>query len=258
MKLLLHGVGSYGPGMLVGPARWPHYDLIIVEEGSLLLSVEAKSIECEAGDAFLIPPNHSFRGVAGERGASIWVQHFSFARHDMKTPPRSFTRWKGVGKWEWSRTLMRRLSWIQIGEGVARSDRTGGLLLLLLLEEFKAAKMVARPDESGARQTIQLAIDKLENHLLPLPTLKEIAHTAGWSVNYFRDQFRAISGRTLGDFLKQRRLAEAARLLVETRRPIKEIAMLADYSEPASFHRAFFQRYHLTPGKFRSRRVLIV
>ena len=37
MKLLVCGTGSYRRGGIVGPARWPHHDLIVVTGGALTL-----------------------------------------------------------------------------------------------------------------------------------------------------------------------------------------------------------------------------
>lgn len=190
---------------------------------------------------------------------TIWVQHFS--RRGRKAPlalPRSPVRWPGVGQWEWPRTLMRRLSRLQRPGDLPASGEARGLLLALLLEEFKAAGTKEKPEAGGAKTTVQLVLDWVENHALPLPSLKEIAEFAGWSVSHLRDQFRAVSGRPVGEFLKQRRMGEAARLLVETRQPIKEIAVRAGYSDVAAFHRAFHDRYKVTPGHYREQRILMV
>jgi len=259
LKLLLHGVGSYAPGALVGPTYWPHHDLIVIVEGRIDFSLGRRKISCGAGDALVIPPGNGFRGTAGGEGATIWVQHFSPG--GAKTAislPRTPVCWRGVGQWEWPRALMRRLSRIQKVRGTVHADRASGLLLALLLEELRSAASTAPEESSGAEQVIPLVIDWIEHHALPLPPLREIAASVGWSVNYFRDQFRAVSGQTAGEFLKQRRMSEAARLLVETRRPIKEIAMQAGYAEVASFHRAFCDRYKVTPGHYRDQRVLTI
>jgi AraC family transcriptional regulator, mar-sox-rob regulon activator len=258
LSLLLHGVGSVPVGAMVGPACWPHHDLIVVMEGQVNFSIGRSKIVCRGGDALLIPPNHEFRGLAGSDGATIWVQHFSSRKSSLVELPKVPVCWGRVGRWEWPRTLMRRLSRLQKARGEVRSDNPSALLLALLLEEFRTSEAETRSEPSNAERTISFIIDWIEHHALPLPSLKKIAASSGWSVNYFRDQFRAVTGQTVGEFLKQRRLGEAARLLVETRLPIKDIAQQADYAEAASFHRAFLARYRMTPGRYREQRVLAV
>lgn len=228
-------------------------------DGQIDFLLGRRKVSCQAGDALLIPPGHGFHGTAGREGAAIWVQHFlaEDAEACISLPQRPAC-WRGVGLWEWPRVLMRRLSHLQKKRGVVLSDRACGLLLALLLEELRRANGTGRKEFSGSEQVISLVIDWIEHHTLPLPPLKEVAAVAGWSVNYFRAQFQAVSGQTAGDFLKQRRMSEAARLLAETRRPIKEIAVLVGYAEVASFHRAFTDRYKVTPGQYRDQRVLTV
>lgn len=251
----MHGVGSYAAGALIGPARWPHYDLIVVAEGSLELEVGGLAIVCAAGDACLIPPGHGFRGAAGSGGTTIWVQHFAVAERAAEwiALPGKPARWTGVAQWEWPRTLMRRLSRLQ-KRPAAQASRASQMLLALLIEEFKSAEPRKIPAAAGAEKTVHFVMDWIEHHELPLPSLRKIAETAGWSVSYFRDQFRTVNGRPLGEFLKERRMGEAARLLLETNRPIKEIAVQAGYTDVAAFHRAFLRRYKVTPGHYRDHR----
>jgi len=248
-------VGSYSQGGQVGPACWPHYDLIIVLEGVFDLTIDGSTISCKAGDACLIPPDHLFRGIAGSGGITIWVQHFSVRKQTSKMGfsfPLKPVRWPGVGQWEWPRTLMARLSRLQNQPDATILDNPDWLLLAILLEEFKRAGPVEK-GTSAAERIVQRLIDRIENHALPLPTLKEISEFSGWSVSFLRHRFRSVTGRTIGEFLKQRRMAESARLLAETRKPIKEIAMQAGYGDVAAFHRAFLERYKITPGQYRDR-----
>lgn len=243
----------------MGPTCWPHHDLIVLVDGRIDLSVGRRKISCRAGDALLIPPGHAFRGTAGCEGAAIWVQHFSLEGVEAPASlPRKPACWRGVGLWEWPRVLMRRLSRIQKKRGVILSDRASSLLLALLLEELRLADLTGPKEFSGTERVIPLIIDWIEHHALPLPPVREIAAFAGWSVNYFRGQFRAVSGQTVGEFLRHRRMGEAARLLAETRRPIKEIATQAGYADVASFHRAFSGRYKVTPGQYRDLRALTI
>lgn len=259
LKLLVHGVGFYFPGGVIGPACWPHHDLIMVAEGTVDYVVGRRRFHCTPGDALLVPPGCGFSGEAGTEGATIWVQHFACEDPAWKKwldLPKRAAMWPGAGRWEWPRTLMRRLSRAQQGSPRAvAADRAAGLLLAQLLEELQ--RTAGTTPASGPEHTIQVAIDWIEHHALPLPSLREIAAFAGWSVSYFRDQFRAVEGYPVGAFLRQRRMSEAARLLVETRRPIKEIATQAGYAEVAAFHRAFHDRYKVTPGQYRDRQILM-
>lgn len=65
----------------------------------------------------------------------------------------------------------------------------------------------------------------LENDL----TLEGIAKEFHYSKFYVERVFKEHTGQTLYRYMKNRRLNEAAKKLVETRRPIVEIALEAGY-----------------------------
>lgn len=202
-----------------------------------------------------------FHGISGEEGATIWVQHFAVGEQGVPggiSLPATPTRWSAVGQWEWPRLLMQRLSRRQKTPEPAKTDPAGELLLALLLEEFGSSGNLTKYQRTGSARTIHRVIDWIEHHPFPLPAVKDIAGFAGWSMSYLREQFRESSGRSLGEFLKQHRMEEAARLLVETRKPIKEIAIQAGYADVAAFTRAFLDRYKVAPGQYRNQRTLMV
>jgi len=261
VELLLHGIGTFAPGAQIGPARWPHGDLIVVKEGDVVFTSGGSDFACEGGDAFYVPPGRSFQGISGGEGATIWVQHFVVGEQGVPggiSVPTTPARWGAVGQWEWPRLLMRRLSRLQKTPELAKTDLAGGLLLALLLDEFGTSGDLTKCKMTGSERTIQRVIDWIEHHPFPLPAVKDIANLSGWSLSYLRERFREFSGRPLGEFLKQHRMEEAARLLVETRKPIKEIAFHAGYADVAAFTRAFLNRYKVAPGQYRNRRTLMI
>jgi AraC family transcriptional activator of tynA and feaB len=63
------------------------------------------------------------------------------------------------------------------------------------------------------------------------------------------------SGRTFGEWLLDKRLEEARRLLAgpaTAGRPIADIALAAGFGDLSSFYRAFRARWGATPGEFRA------
>ncbi|KAJ56881.1 hypothetical protein ACMU_08055 [Actibacterium mucosum KCTC 23349] len=62
---------------------------------------------------------------------------------------------------------------------------------------------------------------------------------------------RTISGLTASEFLADRKFAEARRLLVDTREPVKDISKALGYRSPAYFSRVFSNKAGKSPGAFR-------
>lgn len=80
-----------------------------------------------------------------------------------------------------------------------------------------------------------------------------IAAAAGMSPSAFSRSFRQYTGRTFTDFVNEVRLGHAARLLIETRKRITDIAYASGYSNIAHFNRQFRRLYRCTPRDYRNR-----
>ncbi len=79
---------------------------------------------------------------------------------------------------------------------------------------------------------------------------------ANTSIFHFHRLFRAFMGRSLAEYIRERRLYYAARDLVETKKSIFDIAFEYGYSSGESFLRAFKSQYGQTPRRFRKIRNL--
>lgn len=259
-KVVRHGVGSYADGAVIGPAEWPHHDLIVVTRGGGSFEIREKRWECQAGDALLIPPGLPFLGRALPGGCSIWVQHFFLESAD----PASATQavldvhvWRGGGASAWSQALMERAHTLQtrdqeVGRPPSEASEEVLVLIGLLMDSLCQSGGMIPAERSPGAHRVARTIEWARNHADAAVDLDTLATRAELSPSQFRTLFRQIAGTTAGKFLRDRRLAEAARLLQETLMPIKEISAHLGYSDPAAFHRAFALKTGMTPARFRA------
>jgi transcriptional regulator GlxA family with amidase domain len=63
--------------------------------------------------------------------------------------------------------------------------------------------------------------------------------------------FREQTGRTVFEFAREARLAEAQRLLAESALSVEEVALAVGFSSAANFSTAFRERFGRTPTAFR-------
>jgi transcriptional regulator GlxA family with amidase domain len=68
--------------------------------------------------------------------------------------------------------------------------------------------------------------------------------------------FRRDLGMSIRDYLRTRRLQEAARLLVETPLRVSEVCYLTGFGDPAGFSRTFRKAFGHCPREYRSGRGL--
>ncbi|MCD8480308.1 MAG: helix-turn-helix transcriptional regulator [Candidatus Cloacimonetes bacterium] len=101
------------------------------------------------------------------------------------------------------------------------------------------------------RTELDKAIRFIENGLKTKLILEDIAEQANMSAWHFHRVFLASTGITVGEYIRKRRMSEAAKELVFTQKPIKQLAGEYQYESQAAFTRSFTNVYGVTPGKIR-------
>ncbi len=103
----------------------------------------------------------------------------------------------------------------------------------------------------GYNNIIMKVIDYIEDNLDGKLSLDEIADKVGYSKFHLNRLFSEIVGFTLYKYIQTRRLTVAAEKLVNTKKPIIEIAYESNYDSQQSFSLAFRQLYLYTPQRYR-------
>ena len=99
---------------------------------------------------------------------------------------------------------------------------------------------------------LQNAIDYIEDHLHDPINLTDVSQAAFSSLSYFHRIFYFMTGYTVKEYIRKRRLSKAAYDLRCTQTPITEIAFNAGYETLESFTRAFKKNFALGPREFRN------
>jgi AraC-like DNA-binding protein len=81
--------------------------------------------------------------------------------------------------------------------------------------------------------------------------LKEVARAVGYNPAYLTDLVRKTTGKTVNNWIIERRIKEASTMLLETNYLIKEIALKLGYRDISHFHRQFRDYYKHTPQTWR-------
>ncbi|MEQ8345116.1 MAG: AraC family transcriptional regulator [Sneathiellaceae bacterium] len=98
---------------------------------------------------------------------------------------------------------------------------------------------------------IALAAEILDREFAAPPTVDRLARDVGLNRNKLSYGFRQLHGLPMTDYLVERRLEAAWRLLQAGALPVTEVAAEVGYRHPASFSAAFRRRYGLAPREVR-------
>lgn len=81
--------------------------------------------------------------------------------------------------------------------------------------------------------------------------LKEVAQAVGYSSAYLTDLVRKLTGKTVNNWIIERRIAQACRLLLETNYSVHQIALEVGYQNLNHFYCQFRDRLNTTPKAWR-------
>lgn len=109
--------------------------------------------------------------------------------------------------------------------------------------------------EHSRTEPITSVIAYIESHLAQKLDLDTVASAVHYSKYHLHRLFTQALGITPHDYIQRRQLTEAAKLLVFSKKPILEIALIAGYESQQAFTGIFKSMYKQTPMEYRERQV---
>lgn len=94
-------------------------------------------------------------------------------------------------------------------------------------------------------------ISYIEKHLLNHLELDHFPGIARYSKYHLLRVFKRETGKTIGEYIRHRRLAIGANLLMDSNESILTIAFLLQFQSQEAFSRAFKEMYSFPPGQYR-------
>lgn len=100
-------------------------------------------------------------------------------------------------------------------------------------------------------ESLQKAIDYMEEHLLDQISIEDIAEQANVSPFHFQRTFMILTDVSVGEYLRRRRLTLAAQELSTTDSKIIDLAFKYGYDSPEAFTKAFRKQHGIAPSEVR-------
>lgn len=152
----------------------------------------------------------------------------------------------------WIRLMESELT----GDERSRDEAVGALLRLVLIELERMSGPEATPDPAGLGLARQ-ALTFIETKALGPLSLTEVARAVGRSATHVAGVVRKETGRTVGQWILEYRMAEARRRLKGTDERVDVIAERVGYADATHFIRLFRRAHGLTPAAWRRRATLL-
>jgi len=108
-----------------------------------------------------------------------------------------------------------------------------------------------------AWESIQKAVDYIENNISDEIYLEKLAEEANLSYFYFHRLFARLVKRSVQEYIKLRRLAHTVESVKDKNKKILDIAVEFGFNSHETFTRAFKDAYGFTPTEYRDEPVLL-
>lgn len=233
--------------------------------------------ESAAGDLLVIPPGqvHEWAEDVLEKKASIWVLEFTasaldpegnmgesllgillhpllapFAFGSQEEPLRLNVPPSQRSGWE---TALRALEAERRKRQPYWQESVQALFTLLLVQicRFTGASHPTLQLQAATQPLLRQVFAVIDARYAEAISLADVAREVFYSPAHLTTTIRRLTGRTVGNWIIWRRIAEARHLLIHTDYTIAQIAEKVGYTDPSHFVRLFRREAGVSPGAWR-------
>lgn len=264
------------PGEPVPEHAHAHDFLVLTyfARGGGALRLQGRELRIRAGDVHLIPPGvvvSATRDTTGLAEAQGWGVYFP---PEVLAPnaPGAFESWRahpllfpfvgGVAggaqrlnvppaqRPAWTERMTALMDELDRRRDGYREAALAHLTLVLVAVSRLAADVVS--DLRIRREPLLADVfDVIERNYAEPISLKDVAASVGVTSGHLTTVVRRKTGRTVGEWVAERRMAQARMLLVQTDLPVGEVARRVGYVDPAYFARCFRRAHGVPPLDWR-------
>lgn len=121
-----------------------------------------------------------------------------------------------------------------------------------IITDFSINLSTYLKNDNSLENGIYIAKSYLDKYYMLEITLEKISYIAGYSTSYFSRSFKKIIGQSYIEYLFNRRIKEAKRLLTETNKSILEISIDTGFENFSYFSSSFKTNTGLSPTEYRN------
>lgn len=236
----------YRPGLRLAPHMHANSYLSFIVEGRYTETYQGNSVTAGAGSVRFLPAFEVHSNTYDDGARCLLVE----------LPPDSIERLKdhahildrpGEVTNPRAALLARRLYSEFRQHDPAANIAIEGLVLEILAESVRSTVAGSR----HVPRWLLRARDMIQAQFLDVPSLTEIARTAGVHPVHLSREFRRHFDCTVGEFMRKLRIEHASHLLANTATPLAEIAAVCGFADQSHFSSTFKRTVGLTPARYR-------
>lgn len=243
---------SYPPGGTLGPRVQVGLQLVVIESGEAVITVDGRRRPLAAGEICILWPGQRefFRFARKQKTVHTWCTMFFD-----DVPDEAVVRPRGALPFSTRLTsTLRELIAVGLGSrwtsGEAR-EALANAVGRATYYAFVAAVSAADPASRPYPASVARACEFVANHVAEPIQVADMARAAGVSENQLTRLFKRHLDTTPSRYLWQTRTQQGVNLLQNTGLSIAEIADRVGFATPFHFSRLSKQHYGLSPKALR-------
>ena len=235
---------EYGENFNYPPHMHQCFELAIILDGEMTISVNNETYKVSKGEAVLIFPNqiHSFSSAKSKHALFIFsskiVQSFSVKYSGMLPDSARFKP---------NEHLVSALLELSEPESI--------ILLKGLLYSISAdfeKQVTFRASYSDTENLLMQIFEFIDRNFRSECSLIDVARALGYDYSYISRFFKKATGISYNSYVNSCRLSHAGYLLKNSNSSILECAEESGYKSLRSFNRNFKEYFSVTPNEYRS------
>jgi len=238
IRIIHQAFGRFDRRHSVGPAVWPHFDILWLHRGSIALEIAGTGVLVNAPGGVLIAPNTSFCGQATTELAVASICHFE-AEGRLPAPYL-------VSDSVSAPAIQAMLDLLVRYEVQKNPWPSQALLLSAILDAFQAQMQDPELPVALARGWA-IAAEGLDR----IRSLYDVADAVDMSESGFRALHRSHFNTSAGQHLLGMRMDSAAKRLTTSGDKVADVAHAVGYASPESFSQSFRRYFGTSPRVYR-------
>lgn len=240
--------------------------LLYVAEGAGSVLLNGKERPLRAGEVHAVSPGQvvEFGEVSWLTGASAWsvgftpdavpalasVSPLAWTHHPLLalfTPGAGYARVGEPDRESWPLWLQRLARELADPDRLGAADAVAATLTWLLVAAARLAPTAPRPPDP----LVERVFEQIEATFRDRVSATDVARAVGYTPGHLTTVLRRRTGRTLLEWLTERRMTEVRRLLRDTDLPLDVVAARTGMRDATYLVRRFRNRYGITPRRWR-------
>lgn len=265
MKLLRCSYGEFTQQQIIGPITWPFFDLLVIHQGQVVITVANQTpYKLARGEALLIHPNSYFSGKVLSQTALASVQHFSLGSTSPKAEQSYLSAFVGLNngakRYSLDSSLIadieRSLAYNQTLLPTTYVGQMQVNLLHLILGQLAYKKHEVMYN-SRYKTSLNQLVDSYAVNPEQSIKVEDMAAKINLSSSHFRAEFVKLYGEPPQRYLLRLKMKVACQLLAQGQLPIKNISATLGYEDISYFYRHFKRIVKTTPLLYRQQKQVI-